>query len=154
MPRKFVANLCIMHYLHSLAFGIVFICVFHFVCYLWQRRKRVHVLASNPAIHRLSCGASACACRIVLLTRPLAKRQNRFFAEPSGKQPAASGKVANRKQQVPSSKWQVARHLASSANFCHNTRGRASRGTCRNGHKFKALLAIKRTAYSAKSYAV
>lgn len=57
----------------------------------------------------------------------------------------------------PSGKWQVARHLASSANFCHRLRQSDNisvLASCLDGHKSRARLAIKRAAYSTKSYKI
>lgn len=88
MPRKFTGK-C-MHYLHIVYFRVSFsFNIFHFVFgYLWQRDAEATHLCPGLAKSRLSCGAS---CRIDMLTRPLAKRQNRlFFAEPSSKWQVAS----------------------------------------------------------------
>lgn len=120
MPRKFVANLCIMHYLHSqlvsarldssqlgvfgfgFAFGFVFIYVFHFVAYLWQRQRRIHVLARNqakpaslPAPYPVHHPSPYCACWL----------PHSFVDKATGQ--AATG-FCWAKQQVARSKCKVA----------------------------------------------
>lgn len=88
MPRKFTGKF--MHYLHIVYFRVSFsFNIFHFVFgYLWQRNAKATHSCPGLAKSRLSCGAPS---RIDMLTRPLAKRQNRlFFAEPSSKWQVAS----------------------------------------------------------------